>query len=103
MLTGSVRPQDRTTYVQEVIHGFAAHKSGQFQVRASSVLNVVPALGNANVNAVCCPQEHDIVVAVDQEPIEGWNLDAIKQLTVRENLDPAPPMRSGAHDGAKRR
>jgi len=48
---------DPTTYVQEIIPGFAAHRSGQFAI-------------------------HDILLAVDQEPVEGWDLDSIKQLTV---------------------
>jgi len=50
---------DKHTYVHEIITGFAAYKSGQFQ-------------------------EGDVVLAVDQEPIEGWDLDAIKQLTIGE-------------------
>ena len=45
------------TYVQEIVPGFAAARQGQVQAE-------------------------DIVIAVDNEPVEGWDLDAIKQLTI---------------------
>ena len=38
---------------QEIIPGFAAHRSGQFEI-------------------------HDILLSVDQEPVDGWHLDSIK-------------------------
>ena len=47
------------TYIQEIVPGFAAHKQGQVQ-------------------------PEDVVIAVDNEPVEGWDLDAIKQLTIGE-------------------
>ncbi len=49
------------TYVQEIVPGFAAHRQGQVQAS-------------------------DIVIAVDNEPVEGWDLDAIKQLTMGDEL-----------------
>jgi hypothetical protein len=70
---------DPTTYVQEIIPGFAAHRSAQFEL-------------------------HDILLSIDNEPVppppqmrrtrgsaltgtrrgqvDGWDLDSIKQLTV---------------------
>ncbi len=43
--------------MQEIVPGFAAAKQGQVQAE-------------------------DVVIAVDNEPVEGWDLDAIKQLTI---------------------
>ena len=52
---------ERITFVEQVIPGFAAHQSGQFQMG-------------------------DVVVAVDHQPVEELELDSIRELTVgREN------------------
>ena len=48
---------DRQTFVEQIIPGFAAFKSNQFQTG-------------------------DVVVAVDQQNVEELDLDAIRQLTV---------------------
>jgi C-terminal processing protease CtpA/Prc len=48
---------DRQTFVEQIIPGFAAHKSNQFQI-------------------------NDVVIAVDQTNVEELDLDAIRELTV---------------------
>mmetsp|Transcript_21965 Transcript_21965/g.35223 ORF Transcript_21965/g.35223 Transcript_21965/m.35223 type:complete len:621 (+) Transcript_21965:87-1949(+) len=47
----------RETFIEQIIPGFAAYKSNQFQIG-------------------------DVAVAVDQQPLEGLELDAIRELTV---------------------
>jgi len=49
--------QDRTTYVQAIIPGFAAHLDGRVQV-------------------------DDVIVAVDYQPVEGLRLEDVKQMTM---------------------
>lgn len=50
---------DGLTYVKETIRGFAAHAQG----------TVMP---------------NDCIIAIDGRSVEGWDLDAIKQLTFGE-------------------
>eukprot|EP00286_Rhodomonas_abbreviata_P023749 CAMPEP_0181294034 /NCGR_PEP_ID=MMETSP1101-20121128/3381_1 /TAXON_ID=46948 /ORGANISM="Rhodomonas abbreviata, Strain Caron Lab Isolate" /LENGTH=558 /DNA_ID=CAMNT_0023398657 /DNA_START=116 /DNA_END=1792 /DNA_ORIENTATION=- len=49
----------QTTYIHEIIPGFAAFRSGRFKVG-------------------------DIVVSVDSQAVDGWDLEQIKRLTVGE-------------------